>query len=147
MKRKNWKIWLLAAAVIATVILVAVTGVVPSYSRALKANWGISLPWQARMQEVYKKDSGPSFLGDGVRYHVFSYKYEDFIDLMFAWAFNNVDSLEESADSWLDEIQVPEEERPAYEQCYYWHKAERNNDIIIFWNPEQNLLYVVESFF
>ena len=147
MKSKKVKKWLLAAAAIVVAGLVIVSGIVPSYSRALEANWGISLPWQARMQEVYEKDSGPSFHGDGVRYHVFSYKYEDYIDLMFAWAFNNADSVGESADSWLDEIQVPEEKRPDYEQCYYWHRIKNNNDIIIFWDSEQNLLYVVESFF
>lgn len=124
------------------------------YSRVLNANWGISLPYKALCSEVYAKDSGASFHGDGIRYHVFSYKYEDYIDLMFAWSSNNNhktlfhDSYSETAEEWLDELNVPDEWRPDYEKCYYWYKAqEDNSQLIIFWDNDANQLYIAEEFF
>ena len=124
----------------------------PSYSHTMKINWGISLPVKALCTEVYEKDSGSSFHGDGIRYHVFSYKYEDYIDLMFAWShteFNTIfhGSYSEAATEWLDEIDVPDDQRPNYENCCYWYKSqEDNSELIIFWDNSTNLLYVVESF-
>ena len=122
------------------------------YSRVLNANWGISRPYKALYSEVYAKDSGVN--GDGIRYHVFSYKYEDYIDLMFAWSSNNNrktlfhDSYSEAAEEWLDEIEVPFEWRPDYEKCFYWYKAqEDNSQLIIFWDDNANRLYIVEEFF
>ena len=91
--------------------------VMSDYNRALNANWGFKVPWQSKYSESYKTDSGPSFHGDGLRYHVYSYKYEDFIDLMFAWApvereTNYYDSYSEAVTEWLDDLEVPEEYRP-----------------------------------
>lgn len=122
------------------------------YSRVIEINWGITLPWKARLTEIYEKDSGPSFHGDGVRYHVYSYKYEDYIDLMFAWPqteypTNFYATTSKAAEVWLDEIDVPAEERPNYEKCCSWHKAqEDNSEIIFFWYNELNHLYILENF-
>ena len=77
--------WLIAVVVLLVLAVIGVSKLLPSYSSTLEATWGISLPWKARLTEIYQQDSGASFHGDGVRYHVFSYKYEDYIDLMFAW--------------------------------------------------------------
>lgn len=142
--------------VIAVCILVAFCcigwRVFSNYSRIIEANWGITLPWKARLTEVYQQDSGPSFHGDGVRYHVYSYKYEDYIDLMFAWPpteypTNFYATTSEAAEAWLDEIVVPAEERPDYANCSSWHKSqEDNSEIIFFWDSEQNRLYIVENF-
>lgn len=43
------------------------------YSSVLQANWDISLPSAAKCDQIYAKDSGASFHGDGVRFHVFTY--------------------------------------------------------------------------
>lgn len=124
----------------------------PSYSRTLNANWGISLPVKALCEQVYEKDSGSSFHGDGIRYHVFSYEYEDYIDLMFAWVGTEFTTLRDgsysvAAAAWLDEIEVPEDQRPDYENCAYWYKAqEDNSELLIFWDNNLNRLYIVESF-
>lgn len=149
----KWKKWLFAAAVIVTVGLVIVSGWVPSYSAAIEANWGISLPWQAKMQEVYAKDTGASFHGDGLRYHVFEYEHEDYIDLMFAWSANehetrHYETVSQAAEAWLDEIDVPAEERPVYDRCGSWNRIKNGTDEIIFFcDSEQNRIYVLESFF
>lgn len=126
--------------------------IVPSYSSVLEANWGIELPIKALCKEVYEADTGPSFHGDGIRYHVFSYRYEDYIDLMFAWSGNLENetlfyqSYSEASDIWLDELDIPMEQYPDYDACFYWYKSEHDNsEIIIFWDPEINRIYIVEN--
>ena len=140
--------------IVAVFILVAIcVPKTPFYSVAMEANWGISLPYKALCSEIYAEGSGPSFLGDGIRYHVFKYKYEDYIDLMFAWSATEHEklhygSVSEAADAWLDEIEVPKDKRPDYYVCGSWHRSkEDNSEIIFFWDSEQNLIYVVENFF
>ena len=117
----------------AAILIVMLTGIgilklFPSYASTIKSNWDISLPIKAVLTETYEKDSGASFHGDGVRYHVFSYKYEDYIDLMFAWTPNEhktnfYPTTREAAEAWLDEIDVPADERPDYSKCYSWSKS------------------------
>ena len=126
--------------------------IVPSYASVLQANWGVELPIKALCKEVYKADTGPSFHGDGIRYHVFTYRYEDYIDLMFAWSGNLENetlfyqSYSEASDIWLDELDIPMEQYPDYDACFCWYKSEHDNsEIIIFWNPEINRLYIVEN--
>lgn len=140
--------------VICILLLAASIGwrVMTDYSRVLRANWGFSLPFKALCFEVYEKDSGSSFHGDDIRYHVFSYKYEDSIDLMFAWIGREQETIfrssySEAAEQWLDDISVPEEYRPDYDNCWYWyHSQEDNSEIIVFWDEDVNCLYIVESF-
>ena len=142
---------------------------VPSYASALRLNWGISLPILARPSLCYEADSGPSFHGDGIRYHVFSYQYEDPVSLMFAWGSVEretiycdsyreaaeaveretiyCDSYREAAEAWLDKIQVSAGDRPDYGGCLYWYRAqEDNSELLVFWDAEQNRLYFLESF-
>lgn len=148
------KKWILIAVLLCiTVSAVVLIAGANSYSPVLQANWGFSLPAKARCAEVYKTDSGPSFHGDGLRYHVFSYRYEDYIDLMFAWA--DADqratiyhgSYTDAAEDWLDRLGVPAERRPDYENCAYWYSAqEDHSEIIVFWDNDANRLYIIESF-
>ena len=135
--------------------------IVPSYSSVLEANWGIELPIKALCKEVYEADTGPSFHGDGVRYHVFSYKNSAAIEQMLPWsdtdgntlAWSQIQGQEkvyqtytEAADIWLGELDIPAEQYPDYDSCFCWYKNEHDNsEIIIFWNPEINRLYIVEN--
>ena len=141
----------LTIAVILIVILtcIGILKLFPSYASTIKSNWDISLPIKAVLTETYEKDSGASFHGDGVRYHVFSYKYEDYIDLMFAWTPNEhktnfYPTTREATEAWLDEIDVPAEERPDYEKCFSWSKSKDDNrEIIFLWDNELNKLYII----
>ena len=145
------------ALTIAVILIVILTGIgilklFPSYASTIKSNWDISFPIKAVLTETYEKDSGVSFHDDGVRYHVFSYKYEDYIDLMFAWTPNEhktnfYPTTREAAEAWLDEIDVPADERPDYSKCYSWSKSQDDNSEIIFLcDNESNKLYIVEKF-
>lgn len=151
-KRKVLWRMLCVAAALCIVVFIGVRTIIPSYSSVLKTNWGISLPIKALCKEIYEKDNGASFHGDGIRYHVFSYEYEDYIDLMFAWRHQEDATIfhasySEAAEEWLEEISVPEEYYPDYGECFYWYKAQDDNsELIIFWDNDKNWLYVLESF-
>lgn len=150
------------------VVLVALISVwtiyksmVPSYASVLEANWGIELPIKALCKKVYEADTGSSFHGDGIRYHVFSYKNVSPIENMVSWSDVNGNTLawsqtegeeknyqtySEASDLWLDELDIPMEQYPDYDACFCWYKNEHDNsEIIIFWNPEINRLYIVEN--
>ncbi len=125
-----------------------------NYSRVLDANWGFSLPWKALYREIYQQDSGPSFHGDGIRYHVYSYQYEDYIDLMFAWMGQDGDALygksySQSIAQWLTELNVPQQWQPDYDNgnAGFWYKSQHDNSqIIVVWNQTLNRLYIAEHF-
>ena len=77
---------------------------------------------------------------------------EDYIDQMFAWGSVDretlyYDSFTQAAEAWLDQIEVPSEYRPDYDNCSNWYRAkEDNSEILFFWDAKRNLLYCLESF-
>ena len=57
------------------------------------------------------------------------------------------ESYSEAAENWLAEICVEDEWHPDYENCLYWYRSqEDNSQLLIFWDREKNLLYILESF-
>lgn len=152
---------LLAVLVALISVLTIYKSIVPSYFSVLEANWGIELPVKAICKEVYSEDTGPSFHGDGIRYHVFGYANSSEIEKMLPWSDVNENTLAcsqiqgeekhyqtycEAADTWLGELGIPQEQYPDYDDCFCWYEnAHDNSEIIIFWNPEINRLYIVEN--
>ena len=71
---------------------------------------------------------------------------------MFAWTPNEhktnfYPTTREAAEVWLNEIDVPADERPDYSKCYFWSKSQEDNSEIIFlWDNELNKLYIIENF-
>ena len=122
------------------------------YNTALKANWEISLPSKAHYSEIYSKDSGPSFLGDGFRYHIFSYKDHAYVGEMFEWESDERETIfngnySDTVNVWLDTIEVPAEYRPDYSECLFWYNSQNDNsEIIILWDKGNSTIYVAESF-
>lgn len=72
MKRRT-PIWLLSAAAILLAGLAVLRSMKgdATYLSILRLNWDLAPPADCRL--VYAADSGPSFHGDGERYHVFVY--------------------------------------------------------------------------
>ena len=83
MKKKKILLVIIVALVTAWTIF---QSIIPSYSSVLEANWDIKLPVKAFCKEVYSEDAGPSFHGDGIRYHVFSYVKSSEIEKMLPWS-------------------------------------------------------------
>lgn len=150
MKKRTYVILILCVILISGYLIWR--AIVPSYSGVLEANWGFELPVKALCSEVYEIDEGPSFHGDGIRYHVYEYKYEDYIDLMFAWDPTEDVSIygkpySEEVDYWLDRLEVPEDWRPNYSKCSYHYQTQHDNSqLLIFWDSELDRLYIAENF-
>ena len=158
MKKKRILLAILVALISTWTIYKSIA---PSYFSVLETNWGIELPVKAICKEVYSEDTGPSFHGDGIRYHVFSYFKSSEIEKMLPWSDVNGNTLawsqtqgeekhyqtyHEATDLWLSELEIPQEHYPDYDSCFYWYENEHDNsEIIIFWNPEINRLYIVEN--
>lgn len=121
------------------------------YGGVIKANWDISIPKEAEYREVYSKDSGVSFHGDGIRYHVFSCKQTAPIDKMADWSNTQQEtkynsSYKDAVTGWLDSIEVPDDRLPDFSACTYFYKSEYDDELILLWNKQKGTLYVVECF-
>ena len=122
------------------------------YTKYINSNWKIKIPKKAKIQEIYSKTDEVNVLGDGVRYHIFSYKEEKYIKNLFEWTdkekeIRHYSSYNEAITSWLEEINVPKEKYPNYTESLYWHDAqEDDSQIIIVWSKQENKLYIIESF-
>ena len=98
------------------------------------------------------KDSGASFTGDGIRYHILQYDEEsaDIIIKSFDWEAGELNSeLADKMDEWLDSINVPSEDRPKQNEWKHTtllRKEDNRDHLIMFFDEDTNQLYVVEYF-
>ncbi len=160
MKNKKLKIVAAVFAVILfpAILMICFFNTANDYSKALEANWKFSFPDKADCSMVYEKDSGPSFNGDGIRYHVYSYKNEEYIASLFEWdndkqrteryvnsSDTNTVSYELEIKSWLNDINVPEEYHPDYSDCKYYYMV-NSGEINIAWDDVADKIYFVELF-
>lgn len=120
------------------------------YADCMNRNWHLNLP--ETDVEIYVKDSGASFTGDGIRYHILQYDEEsaDIILKSFDWEAGELDSeLADKMEEWLDSISVPLEDRPKQNEWKHTTllRKECNSDhLIMFFDEDTNQLYVVEYF-
>lgn len=123
------------------------------YAPVLRANWDLALPDACR--ETYEIDSGESFQGDGVRYHVYALEDADALAAVLedwsgrAGQSTDENRLTEKAEEYLTELSVPTEEWPAYENCLCWFKVGENDSrdqILLLLDKEAGRLCVIESF-
>ena len=143
------------AIIIASVVVILVYLVLGwtesnKYCHTITSNWGITVP--NTYKEVVSMDSGASFHGDGIRYHVFYYKKVPNFSEDLKWAFNEGETLSqktysEASEEWLDEILVPAEQRPNYEKVTYIYKSQSDgSELILMWDSAASRLYIVEFF-
>lgn len=111
--------------------------------------WGLSIP--NTYSEVYSIESELNDTGEVVRYHVFQYKDADNLGAQIAWVEEGVNYLQksysEATEEWLDAVEVPKEHHPDYEksQYFYWKKS-NNSELILLWDEEANVLYIMEHY-
>ena len=150
MKKKL--IILFSTLVVLGIAFLSIWNLSSDYSKILQANWNFKIPNEAKYAQSYTKDSGSSFNGDGIRYHIFNYENEEYIENLFAWMSEEKatifsSSFSEAITSWLKEIDVPVEYHPDYTKCLYWYKVqEDNSELIICWDKDTKSLYITESF-
>ena len=120
------------------------------YADCMNRNWHLNLP--ETDVEIYVKNSGASFTGDGIRYHILQYDEEsaDIILKSFDWEAGELNSeLADKMEEWLDSIDVPLEDRPKRNEWKHTTllRKECNRDhLIMFFDEDTNQLYVVEYF-
>ena len=88
------------------------------YYHAINMNWNLNLP--RNYEEIYYKDSGPSFNGDGERYSIFKYENLEEINDLIDWQDKN-NSIEISMVSILRKLKVPEEYYPNYNNSNFYY--------------------------
>ncbi|OPF50920.1 hypothetical protein BH721_12415 [Clostridium baratii] len=117
-----------------------------TYSNIIKSNWKIEL--SSSYKEIYSSDSGPSFLGDGYRYHILEYKTSNDIKDSLDWQTYKNPSMELDINNILSELKVPNEYLPPFEYEYkHFLKTEDNfSKLYILFNEDKNRIYVVERF-
>ena len=146
---KNKKALIIIGIMITVIILIYF--LYADYWTTIKINWKISMPYMSVYRETYHKTSEPSFFGDGIRYHVFSYENEKYIEKMLNWEVTEktteiYSSYSEFIKTELDRIEVPEKERPKYSKCKYWYNKDLDDEIVICWDDDIKKLYVIELF-
>lgn len=150
MKRKKWLLFLIL--LLAVVVFPFFFSRNSSYLSVIEANWELTFPEDARWKLLYQADSGPSPHGDGWRYHVYAYEQEEVAASMLPWSRETgktvfQESYSLAAETWLNAIQVPQEERPDYDACLVWFSSQHDNSqILIFRDPQRKTLYVAENF-
>lgn len=116
------------------------------YANIIKSNWNIELP--SEYKEVYSCDTGPSFLGDGERYHIFQYEENSNIGSSLDWESDKNIMMESTVFSILSSLNVPREYFPKFEKeyKYYLRNEEDLSELYIVFSKEENRVYIVEDF-
>lgn len=115
----------------------------------IQQNWNLELPKDSN--EVYHKDTGASFHGDGTFYTVYQTDDAASVKSMADWTTNSsstvfTDNFPAFATYCLDKLGVPSEERIDFEHCqYYYCVEEDDSELLLVHNPKLNLLYIVEN--
>ena len=121
-------------------------GAAGSYAQVVNLNWELDLP--AEVTRLYGTDSGPSFHGDGERYHVLGYSSSPEAALEQQTA--RLAVFPEEAAELLERLEVPEAQRPDFADCC-WFTAEDPDDdrnrLYLGLDGGGLTLYVIESFF
>lgn len=119
------------------------------YSNIIEANWGVEL--SKNYDELYAKDSGESFLGDGQRYHVFKFKDPEGlnIDKRLSLKNNKDEILEENIEEILKKLSVTKENYPDFNKAYsYYLKTDEDSSKLYMVNfKDSNTLYVIEDIY
>jgi len=142
---------------IITVIALFVTAIVgvlvfafydQRYTLNIRSNWGIELP--APSKEIYYTDDGPSWMGDGIRYHLFLYNDVKKINKAFEWENTSNIPMESEIVKLIESIDVPDEYAPDFNRKYkYFIKksSEDSSTLYLIFYEDTNRLYIIENIF
>ncbi|OPJ59592.1 hypothetical protein [Clostridium oryzae] len=115
------------------------------YTEIIKINWNIKLPMPYK--QIYSIDSGPSFHGDGERYHIFKYKNEVKLSRSVDWYDDKNKSVEASAKKVLLTLGVSKYHAPNFKHNYkYFVKYKnKNSKMYLIFDIDTRKLYVIEN--
>ena len=139
------RMWLVGGIIGILILLVGVGYLYQKYTTALYANWSIRL--SINYTEVYSNDSGPSFLGDGERYHVFRYKDINDIENDLECETKKNTIVENNVIQIIDNLKIDSKYQINFNQTYKYYEKYSGDGSSLYLILIDNLLYVVESFF
>ena len=112
----------------------------------IQANWKMQLPDGGK--ELYHADTGASFHGDGEKYTVLQYENTEDISKFLNWRADDgtgtlyTNSYSEFAENCLNIIDVPQKERPDYEECVYSYREREtdSSELLLAYDKEKEQL-------
>lgn len=116
------------------------------YYHILNINWKLNLPRQ--YEDIYYKDSGASFHGDGARYSVFQYNTLEEINNTIELNSKN-DTMEPAITKILENLKVSKDYYPDFNNDfkYYYKVKEDNSQLYILIDSTLKKAYIVENIF
>ena len=138
---------LLPAALLLGLLLPSLIGDAGGYAWTVNANWELDLPMEEAC--LYKADGGPSFHGDGLRYHVLEYADAGGLETALETQTEALASLPAGAEAILDGLFVPADWRPDPAACRGFtapHPTDERNKLYLLLSDDGTRLYVLESF-
>ena len=146
MKRK-----LICVIAVAVLLSAAVLGMLHlntsdrGHFNVLQANWDVTIPKQAGCQIIYQNDQRGGFHGDGLSYYVYTCENGGAMDGLFDW--QTTQTPHADCETWLDALGVPDDVRPPYTKCGMKCMTKSGGDeLLLWWDSVNRLLYVVESY-
>ena len=113
----------------------------------VNANWELDLPMEESC--LYEADSGASFHGDGLRYHVLEYADTAGLETALEAQTEALAAFPAGADAILEGLSVPADWRPDPAACRGFtapHPTDDRNELYLLLAPDGIRLYVLESF-
>ncbi len=149
-KKKNCYSKLVGIVGVITVIMIISSIIITKeqnrYYNIINMNWNLDLP--RNCEEIYYKDDGKSFNGDGERYSIFKYENLDEIINTIEWQEKN-SSIGINMISILRKLEIAEKYYPDFKinfKCYHYEQ-EDNSKIYVILDTNLNKIYIVEDIF
>ncbi|MBQ9392754.1 MAG: hypothetical protein IJU18_02010 [Oscillospiraceae bacterium] len=146
MQRKHLTILLVvvgALMILSTVGMDFLWGKMLDYTPVLNERWGLNTPSEAKWDTIY----GSQETDSGAVCHVLTYKNAEPLESMVPWGVAGDEDVQ-TAKEWLGTLELNEEKYwPRWEQCRYYEAEKTGGErLMIFWDSENIILYVLEWF-
>lgn len=144
----------LARFITTCILILLVVGILllwywSKYATIIRLNWDIKLPYNYR--ESYDLETNVNMFGDGVRYHVFTYRNDKKLLTSLPWKPKESNLIQSNAQQLLKELNAPQEEWPDFTKSYLYYYTHTNtqpeNEIYLLYFQESKTLYIIELLF
>lgn len=147
--KRKWAIGLIFCLLLAEMLYMKLYDPGEEYIESIHKNWGVTLP--SAEWEVYDADTGASFQGDGVKYHIFRYEETEKVEIQKAvsWHDGRNHLVERKIDALLRDLVIGQEYAVDFEENYWYFTLMNgggSSELFLLYFPDQMRLSVVEDF-
>ena len=143
-----WKVFLALLTMLAAAGILLAVLFSGGYEKTIALSWDLELPKSVGC--LYETDSGESFHGDGLRYHVLEYAPDSGLAEALEQQTTELSPADcPAADIW-EALAVPADWQPRPEICRCFtrdHPSDPRNELFLLLSADGKRLYVAESFF